>query len=202
MVQTTTFSAFPSDTFVGGDIPVGLDGGANTQFTTSWTTGTRPFPPAAGMFGYNTTTNNFEFYNGTMWVALGGNPFIVKNITCTFTLLASGGKVNLIAASSGSAQYQILNLFMNSGGTNFSGGGGNRLGQVSDGTTQYTLIPAANMQALTNAAWGSTPVPFPASAAIDTFSVAGQNIFFSYSGGSVDYTAGSVVITIVAIQVA
>ena len=47
-----------------------------------------------------------------------------------------------------------------------------------------------------------TPVPYPASVAIDTLTAAGAPVVFAYSGGTTDYTAGSLVITVVAIQVA
>ncbi len=123
-----------------------------------------------------------------------GSNLIAVNITIGQAALASGGSVT-VQASSGSKQYKILSLQLNSGGTNFSGGGGNRLGQVTDGTTVYTVIPAANMQALTNAQWGSTALPNPASAAINTSTVAGTNLVFKYSGGTTDYTAGSLTLT-------
>jgi hypothetical protein len=84
---------------------------------------------------------------------------------------------------------------MNAGGTNFAGGGGDRLGQIGDGTTIYSVIPAANMQTLTNSAWGGTAVPFPAAAAINVSTAAGANLVFKYNAGTTDYTAGSVVIS-------
>jgi len=124
-----------------------------------------------------------------------GVNLITFNITVGQAALASGGSVTLVT-SSGSKQYKILSLFLNSGGTNFSGGSGNRLGQVTDGTTVYTLIPAATMQSLVNGGWGiTTTVPFPAAAAINTSTVAGANLTFKYSGGTTDYTAGSLVMT-------
>lgn len=39
------------------------------QQTNTWTTGTRPAAPVAGMFGFNTTIPQFEGWNGTAWVA-------------------------------------------------------------------------------------------------------------------------------------
>ena len=108
--------------------------------------------------------------------------------------LASGGSVTL-QASSGSKQYKVRVLQLNSGGTNFSGGGGDRLGQVTDGTTVYSVIPAATMQSLVNAQWGVTALPNPASAAINTSTAAGAALVFKYSGGTTDYTAGSLVIS-------
>jgi hypothetical protein len=108
--------------------------------------------------------------------------------------LAAGGSVSLVT-SSGAKQYKLRVLQLNSGGTNFSGGGGDRLGQVTDGTTVYSVIPAATMQSLVNAQWGVTALPNPASAAINTSTAAGASLVFKYSGGTTDYTAGSLVIS-------
>ena len=33
----------------------------------TWTTATRPDDPVEGMFGFNTTTNQFEYFDGTKW---------------------------------------------------------------------------------------------------------------------------------------
>lgn len=119
---------------------------------------------------------------------------IAFDITVGQAALAAGGTVT-IQASSGSKQYKIRSLQLNSGGTNFSGGGGDRLGQVTDGTTVYSVVPAATMQSLTNAQWGVTALPNPASAAINTSTVAAAALTFKYSGGTTDYTAGSLVIS-------
>ncbi len=124
------------------------------------------------------------------------------NITVGQAALAAAGHVALIT-SSGSKQYKIKSLNINKGGTNFSGGGGDRLGQVTDGTTVYSVVPATNMQTLVNSGWGiSTPLPYPATAAINTSTVAGANLYFAYSGGSADYTAGSIVVSGLAERVA
>lgn len=124
------------------------------------------------------------------------------DVTVGQAALATAGHVALVT-SSGSKQYKIRSLWINSGGTNFSGGGGDRLGQVTDGTTVYSVVPATNMQTLVNAGWGmSTPLPFPAAAAINTSTVAGANLYFAYSGGTTDYTAGSIVVSGLAERVA
>jgi hypothetical protein len=118
------------------------------------------------------------------------------NVTVGQSSLASAGNVKLITAQSATAQYRVFSLFLNSGGTNFSGGGGDRLGQVTDATTVYSVIPATNMQTLLNAGWGiSTPLPFPVSAPIDTLTAAGIGLLFKYSGGATDYTTGSLVMS-------
>ena len=124
-----------------------------------------------------------------------GANLISFDVTVGQAALAAGGSVTLYA-SSGSKQYKIRNIWINSGGTNFSGGGGDRLGQIGDGTTIYSIIPATNMQTLINAGWGmSTPLPFPAAAAINTSTAAGASLVFKYNAGSADYTAGSIVIS-------
>lgn len=120
--------------------------------------------------------------------------FFSFDVTCGQAALAAGGSVTLVT-SGGSKQYKIRKLYLNSGGTNFSGGGGDRLGQVTDGTTVYSVVPAASLQTLANAQWGATALPNPASAAINTSTAAGANLTFKYSGGTTDYTAGSVVIS-------
>jgi hypothetical protein len=116
------------------------------------------------------------------------------DITVGQAALAAGGSVTLVDSSL-TKQYKVRNLQINRGGTNFSGGGGDRLGQVTDGTTVYSVIPAASLQTLANAQWGATALPNPASAAINTSTVAGADLVFKYSGGTTDYTAGSVVVS-------
>jgi hypothetical protein len=129
------------------------------------------------------------------------SPIIVTNTTCGQAALATAGTVT-IQASSGADQYRVLEIFLNSGGTNFAGGGGDRLGQVSDGTTVYSVIPAATMQSLVNARWGSTEVAFPAAAAINTATAAAADLYFAYSGGATDYTAGELTVTVILEKIA
>lgn len=40
---------------------------SSTIKISTWTTATRPQNPVAGLFGFNTTTNQFEYYDGTTW---------------------------------------------------------------------------------------------------------------------------------------
>lgn len=112
--------------------------------------------------------------------------------------LASGGSVSLLAAKAGE-RWKVRNILLSGGGTNFSGGGGDRLLSVSDGTSTWTVIPAATLQSLAAARWGDTAAPFPATAAhLTAASVAGTNISAAYSGGSADYTAGSCTLVLIA----
>lgn len=148
------------------------------------------------VFGSNETPGNFQVSidaDGVVTLVPLAN-LITRDVTVGQASLASGGSV-IIMPSTGSMQFKIRGLQLNSGGTNFSGGGGDRLGQVTDNTTVYSVIPAASLQTLANAQWGTTALPNPASAAINTSTAAGADLVFKYSGGTTDYTAGSLVIT-------
>lgn len=123
------------------------------------------------------------------------SPYVWFDVTVGQAALASGGSVALWDALAGE-QYKVRQLYLNSGGTNFSGGGGDRLLAISDGTTVYSVIPAANIQTLANRVWGEgATFPFPASAAINTSTAAGADLVALYSGGATDYTAGSLVLS-------
>lgn len=115
------------------------------------------------------------------------------DIAVTAAALASGAVT--LYTSSGSKQYKIRELWINSGGTNFSGGGGDKDLAITDGTTVYSVIPDTALAAVANAGWGDTDLPYPAAAAINTSSVAGQSIRAQYTGGTTNYSAGSVVIS-------
>lgn len=136
---------------------------------------------------------------------------VMANFAVPFSALAAGAKFNLITAATGN-QFQVLGLAVAGvpPSVNFSGGGGNRLATVSDGTTAYSVIPAGvappsatvGLQNLVNGAWGSAVLPYPASASVFTKTVAGTNLTLAYSGGTADYTAGQLNITVSYVQVA
>ena len=112
--------------------------------------------------------------------------------------LASAGTVKLLDALSGE-RWKVREIYLSGAGTNFSGGGGDRLLDIRDGTATWSVIPAATLQSLAAARWGDTGVPFPATAADFTLASAlGTDITAKYSGGGTDYTAGSATIVLVA----
>lgn len=203
--ETPMLSSAGTDSNV--DIQYKAKGNASHIFYSPGATDVISFVPNSGSssdiatFGFPTLTadRTYTFPDSTGTVALTSDigQFIYSiNVVVPAASLATGGSVTLIN-SSGSDQYQILDIKLNSGGTNFSGGGGDRLGQITDGTTVYSVIPAATMQSLVNAGWGiSAALPFPASAAIAQLTVAGTDLVFKYSGGSTDYSTGSLVITL------
>jgi len=114
-------------------------------------------------------------------------------VTVSHTDLATGG-TKVLQASTGSEQYTVRNIILSGAGTNFSGGGGDRLINVQDssGTNIYTAMTAAKVQSLAATRWGDTGVPFPATAAtLGASTVAGESLVAKYSGGTTDYSAGS-----------
>ena len=116
--------------------------------------------------------------------------------------LASAGAVTLLDAASGE-QWKIRDILLSGDGTNFAGGGGDRLLSVSDGTSTWTVVPAATLQSLAAARWGDTGVPYPATAShMMTASASGTDITAQYSGGTTDYSAGECTLTLVAERVA
>lgn len=115
--------------------------------------------------------------------------------------LAGAGTVTLLNAAAGE-QWKVRELWLSGAGTNFSGGGGDRLLDIKEGTTIYSTVPAATLQALAAARWGDTGMPFPATAAhLTTATAAGADIVAQYSGGATDYTAGSLTIILIAERV-
>src|SRR5690349_13941160 len=75
MVNTIKFSQFSSGILTDStNQVVGLGTGGNVRFpsTITWTTGTRPAPPYNGLLGFNTTTEQYEYWNAisSMWIPL------------------------------------------------------------------------------------------------------------------------------------
>lgn len=211
---TGTMSSAAANIINAGNIQAGLSGTAGIlkSFPATATTGSLNLTAVANSGDFAVTLSNQSHGQATAYsvsdigAATGTfltstlaatNPnanLVAFDITVGQAALASAGTVTLYA-SSGAKQFKIRSLYVNSGGTNFSGGGGNRLATISDGTTAYSVIPAASLQTLANSGWGITGLPYPASAAINTSTVAGQGLRIAYSGGTTDYTAGSVVIS-------
>lgn len=120
---------------------------------------------------------------------------IYQDVVVGQAALATAGHVTL-QASSGSKQYKIRGIAVNKTGTNFSGGGGDRNLSITDGTSVWTIATAALIQSLANTRWGDSALPVPASVSFNTSSVAGTTIYAAYSGGTTDYTAGSLTLTL------
>ncbi len=136
----------------------------------------------------------------TMGTAVKNNPqlgtyILYTEVVVAFGDLSSAAKKILID-SSNSETYKIREIFLSGDGTNFDGAG-DRLVDITDGTTIWTAIPVATLKSLAVARWGDTGTPFPATAAhITANSVAGTDIFAQYQGGATDYIAGSMTLII------
>lgn len=125
---------------------------------------------------------------------------ILIDITLTTIILASAQKA-VIQLGSGSKQYTVRDIKVNTS-TGFSGGGGNRLLALTDGTNAFNAsgITAALLGTPVNTVWGGTGNPLP-SISFLTPSVAGQNIYFQYAGGTTDYTAGEVDVSVLLMRI-
>jgi hypothetical protein len=152
------------------------------------------FPALA--LGALVAANNLSDLTNLSNAQLNTNALYVVETTAAFSDLATAG-VKIIQASSGSQQYKVRELRLSGGGTNFSGGGGNRNVAIQDATGShvYSVIPAATAQALAFTNWGSTGLAAPAVAGTSTQATdAGSNLVIKYSGGTTDYTAGSLTV--------
>lgn len=118
--------------------------------------------------------------------------------------LASAGKVNVQVAPSTTAQYIPRDLRVNYSSAGLSGSSGNRLLALTDGTTVWNNagITAALLGTPVNTLWGGSGNPVPGNVAMNTASVAGANIYFQYAGGTTDYSAGSVSLSVLLQRVA
>lgn len=110
------------------------------------------------------------------------------DVTVTAALLDAAGTVAVIAGVAGD-RYKVRDVILVGGGTNFAAGG-NRNISLTDGTTTWTTIANADIEAAPSASLrlGDAKVPFLAGTS-DTKSVAGQAIRFQYSGGTTDHSA-------------
>jgi len=125
------------------------------------------------------------------------------DITATAAALAAAGHV-VVQASSGSKQYKVRDIKVNYAAAGLSGGGGDRLLVLTDGTTIYNNagITAALLGTPVNTVWGGTGNPVAGTVAQNTSTAAGANLYLAYSGGAADYTTGQVVISVLVQRVA
>lgn len=128
---------------------------------------------------------------------------IWHDVVCGQAALAAAGKVN-IQISSAAKQYAVRNVIVNYGASGLSGNSGNRLLAITDGTTVYNNagITAALLGTPINTVWGGTGNPLAGTVALDTPTAAGANLYAQYSGGSADYNAGSVTISVLVQRIA
>lgn len=158
-------------------------------------------------------------YNTKVYLRQGGDALVIDNggaieydgmaasalkwvdVAVTAALLDSAGSAVVVDAGTGD-QYKIRDVRLVGGGTNF-GAGGDRLIDLTDGTTVWTQIANADIEAAPAASltWGNAKVPFLTGTS-NTASAAGADIVFKYSGGTTDHTTGSITFSVLVEKVA
>lgn len=125
-----------------------------------------------------------------------GNVYYV-DVVMTAGALAAAGHV-VIQAAAGNQQFKVRDIKINYGAAGLAGGGGDRLVQVTDGTTVYNNagITAALLQTPVNTVWGGAGNPLPGAVAMNTSTVAGASLYAVYAGGTTDYTTAASSVTI------
>ncbi len=135
--------------------------------------------------------------------------FVIARVTAGQAALAAGGEV-VIQASTGTDQYVVINAFTSAAGsTNFSGGGGDRDNVIlTDGTSEYGTLSCFDNFTSTSWTYGGTDagglqvIKLPTANDISTPTVAGADIVAKYTGGTTDYTTGTVVFTMYLLKIA
>ena len=115
------------------------------------------------------------------------SPLKWVDVAVTASALDSAGNVAVIAGVAGD-QYKIRDIILVGGGTNY-GSGGDRLIDLTDGTTVWTTIANADIEAAPSASlkWGDAKVPLLTGTS-NTASASNAAIRFEYSGGATDHS--------------
>lgn len=135
--------------------------------------------------------------NGVITLQQYVSKLVWYGVTLSAAALASAGKI-VIQASTGLQQYFVRDIRVNYSASGLSGGGGDRLVVITDGTTIWNNagITAALLGTPVNTLWGGSGNPLPGTVAMNTLSQAGANIYAQYSGGTSDFSTGSVSISV------
>jgi hypothetical protein len=143
------------------------------------------------------------FVNGVITLQLQNSNLVWKDITVSAASLASGGQV-LVQDSSGIQQFKVRDIRMNYSASGLSGGGGNRLLTLTDGTTVFNNagITAALLGTPVNTLWGGSGNPIPGTVSMQTPTAAGADLYFNYSGGTTDFSTGSIVVSVLVERIA
>jgi hypothetical protein len=179
-----------------GVVNEGLIIGGDSEETTIQNTGVITFTPETGLI------NTGDDQNPIVSIE---NPFIFVTRTISHTDLASGASFSLYNASSGTATYRIISLAsVATGSVNFSTG--DRIIDIGTASVQKWFISAnaAATTGTTSLVMTSDDSGIQASTTSDaiTDTAAGANIVAKYSGGTSDYTAGTIVLSMIMIQTA
>lgn len=159
----------------------------------------RPMGQAGSIYvtdpGNATANINCSLVNAALTPVGAWLPGITVSLTAAG--LASSGHITIQVAS-GSMQFKVRNIMVANSGPGLSGGGGDRLIQITDGHTVYNNagITAALAGTPINTVWGGTGNPLTGATSIDTPTFAGASLYAVYAGGTTDYTTGSFAIIV------
>lgn len=118
-------------------------------------------------------------------------------VTVTFTNLAAAATKALTSRTQTQDRWYVRDIIIGPS-SNFSGGGGDRNLKITDGTYEWSTIPASIMQSQVQARWGATQVPYSSTVwHMLQANVDATDIYAQYVGGSADYTAGAINILLV-----
>jgi hypothetical protein len=140
-----------------------------------------------------------------------GNIIVITDLYVSASDLASGGTVTLQAASSPTARYVILNLyFCADGAIPWENGAANRSILLTDGTNDYGTFSQSTILSASNASFGyfwntglnTFGILTPHNTAPNEPSVAGADLYFTYTGGTTDYAFGRGAVSAVLYQYA
>ena len=117
------------------------------------------------------------------------------DVACPATGL-DGALSVVVVEGDASRQYKVRDVILVGGGTNF-GGGGNRLLDLTDGTTVFTQIANADLETAPTASlpYGNAKVPM-LTGKTNVKTTAGADLVFKYSGGTTDHTTGSITFSV------
>lgn len=158
-------------------------------------------PTSVTNLGFSQAANKYAFTSFASPDAI--SDLIWNDVALTAAGLATAGRIT-IQASSGSKQYKVRDIRVNYSAAGLSGGGGDRLVQITDGTTVYNNagITAALLGTPVNTLWGGSGNPLPGTVAMDTSTAAGAALYAVYAGGTTDYTTGTVNVSVLTQRVA
>jgi len=204
-----------------GNLQAGRSGvsGAFISFPSAATSGSLALVAVANSGDYANSITNASTGQATTWTlsdpgrassfvgqSMSGAVSIlekvfVKTINATSAALASSGHVTVMAHPSATSQFSILDIKVMYSASGLSGGGGDRLLRLTDGTINFNNagITAALLGTPIYTLWGGTGNPLPN--AVSTTSTAGADIYLVYTGGTADFNAGSVTIQVTLQQV-
>lgn len=140
----------------------------------------------------------------------GDSIVYVKDVSITAAALASGGQAIILDNTDPAGQYEVITAYTSAfGSTDFSGGGGDRDILITDGTSDYGRITAI---ALLNTEAGSFTygdyiqtegrIQIPITNSISIPTVAGADIYATYTGGTTDWTDGELIFSIILRKIA